>query len=133
MDPYSAAGNEAKDTDFGETLAVWGFNEGAYVELPIFGPSTERASIGFLIDTVFDPMGFALPSSTSAVRTGARIGDKLQTRHVFGDQVDEVLYESTDSYVISRLIYLQNRRFEIGASVTETGIDPYIDPYAEFE
>ncbi len=28
------------DTDFGETLYVWGVGEGPYYELPIIGPAT---------------------------------------------------------------------------------------------
>ena len=48
-------------------------------------------------------------------------------RGAFGDTLDSVLYDSADSYAQARLIYLQNRRYELG----ETAVDGYIDPYAE--
>ncbi len=49
------------------------------------------------------------------------------------DLYDQLLYESADSYSQLRLIYLQNRRFELGsdagpATEAPAGIE-YIDPY----
>lgn len=37
--------------DFGQTLAVWGVDEGPYVMLPIFGPKTARSAVGYFTDT----------------------------------------------------------------------------------
>jgi len=50
----------------------------------------------------------------------------------YGDTVDSILYESADSYAQTRLLYLQNRRFELGqtAGGAEGGFE---DPYADFE
>jgi phospholipid-binding lipoprotein MlaA len=54
--------------------------------------------------------------------------------------VDSILYDSADSYAQARLLYLQNRRFELGQEAGDPGgagasddgfIDPYEDPYAE--
>jgi len=51
-----------------------------------------------------------------------------------------VLYDSADSYAQSRLIYLQNRRFDLGLDASAgyadpyadaATADPYEDPYAE--
>ncbi len=44
LDPATAMGIPDARTNFGETLAVWGFGEGAFVVLPIAGPSTVRDS-----------------------------------------------------------------------------------------
>jgi phospholipid-binding lipoprotein MlaA len=57
------------------------------------------------------------------------VGALLQTRQIYGAQIDEVLYGSADSYAQSRLVYLQSRRFEL----RDIANDDYIDPYAEFE
>jgi phospholipid-binding lipoprotein MlaA len=57
------------------------------------------------------------------------MGALLQTRQIYGAQIDEVLYGSADSYAQSRLVYLQSRRFEL----RDIASDDYIDPYAEFE
>ena len=45
-------GLEERDTGFGETLAVWGANEGAYLVLPVLGPSTERDTAGLIVDAL---------------------------------------------------------------------------------
>jgi len=35
------------------------------------------------------------------------------------------LYDSADSYAQSRLLYLQNRRFELGQDASAADIDPF--------
>jgi phospholipid-binding lipoprotein MlaA len=53
-------------------------------------------------------------------------------RYTFGDTVDSILYDSADSYAQARLLYLQNRRFELGQEAGDDNFeDPYEDPYAE--
>ncbi len=132
LDPSTHWGVEEVDTDFGETLETWGVQEGAYVELPLLGPSTERDAAGFLVDIFLDPASYVLNRPQARVRRTARVGEQLQTRHVLGNQIDEILYESADSYAQARLIYLQNRRFELDKGAGDGYIDPYIDPYEEF-
>ena len=133
FDTSSEWGAPEVDTDFGATLSVWGVGEGAYVELPVFGPSNERDAVGTIVDMVMDPVGFALEKPASTVRTATRVGEILETRHQLGAQIDGILYESADSYAQSRLIYLQNRRFELEGDTGDSFIDPYIDPYEDFE
>ena len=123
------------DTDFGETLAVWGVGEGAYVEMPFFGPSTQRDAVGFVTDVFTNPLTF-LTINTSPekyIPPTARAGAWLNDRERLSGAIDSVLYDSADSYAQSRSIYLQNRRFELGSS-GDAGNDPYydeLDPYAE--
>lgn len=121
------------DTDFGETLAVWGAGEGAYVELPVFGPSTQRDAIGLVTDFFTNPLTIATldKSPEKYVPPTATAGAVLNNRDKFKGTIDSVLYESEDSYAQSRSIYLQNRRFELGGAVEED-LDPYsIDPYEQ--
>lgn len=101
------------ETDFGETLHVWGVREGAYVELPFFGPSTERDAVGRLVDFALDPLDTALSQSEQRTRTGLRVVDIVGARGARGDAIDGLLYGSADSYSQLRLIYLQNRRFDL--------------------
>lgn len=113
------------DTDFGETLHVWGVPEGAYLELPVLGPSTERDFAGRIVDWVIDPVGNWLnPDQRRGARV-IRLLSKAGDRAALGETVDSVLHESADSYAQLRLIYLQNRRFELGEEAE------VIDPYAE--
>lgn len=114
-----------QDTDFGQTLATWGVGEGAYLELPLVGPSTERDAFGKVVDIVIDPMGHWLNRDEMIVSYGARVVSKAGERARYGDTVDSVLHESADSYAQTRLIYLQHRRHELGQE------GEAIDPYSE--
>ncbi len=59
-------GLEERSTDFGATLHVWGAEEGAYVVLPLLGPSTERDALGTIVDFFTNPLTYALnpPAAT---------------------------------------------------------------------
>lgn len=129
FDPAKTIGLEARDSDFGETLHVWGVGEGAYVELPLLGPSTSRHAVGRAVDFVMDPVGGIASHPEREIVIGTRVGSGLNTRHELESAIDSVLYESADSYAQSRLIYLQNRRFKLGGTQEETQFDPYEDPY----
>ncbi|ALG89083.1 MULTISPECIES: MlaA family lipoprotein [Actibacterium] len=133
FDPATSIHLYERDTDFGETLNVWGFGEGAYVELPLLGPSTERDAVGKIVDVALNPTRLFLPVGVRNTGTGAGIAKQIGDRYEYSDTVDSVLYESADSYAQARLLYLQNRRFELGAnSESEPDYaDPYEDLYAE--
>ena len=119
-----------EDTDFGETLAVWGVPEGAYVELPVLGPSTQRDAVGKVVDLAIDPLWSILQTDRQrALAFGLRAGAKAGDRARFGDTVDSVLRDSADSYAQTRLIYLMHRRHDLGEESSD--IDPYADPYAD--
>jgi phospholipid-binding lipoprotein MlaA len=125
FDPAGAIGLEEETTDFGETLAVWGVPEGAYVELPVFGPSTERDAAGRIVDLVIDPLKNVGTPPQVDYATGARIADVVISRGTFAETIDSILYESADSYAQARLLYLQNRRFQLGEEPSGPDIDPF--------
>lgn len=123
-------GIEEDDSDFGETLAVWGVPEGAYLELPVLGPSTERDAIGVAVDLVLDPLnGIARPERhyLKAARIAARAGKRGR----FAANVDSILYDSADSYAQARLLYLQKRRFELDQAAAGGEVDPYAELYGD--
>lgn len=124
FDVATGLGTDERDTDFGETLHVWGVGEGAYVELPVFGPSTTRDTAGLVVDILIDPLDAVLDVPESNWRLSARAGEIANTRYRFGDTVDGILYDSADSYAQSRLIYLQNRRFELGIDDPSSVLGP---------
>ena len=128
FDPARALGLEGKPTDFGETLHVWGVAEGAYNELPVLGPSTDRDTVGRVVDIFANPVRLAIPDEGRAALAGVGVASTLGDRYRFGDTVDSILYGSADSYAQTRLLYLQNRRFQLGQTATETDFE---DPYAE--
>lgn len=134
---FDPAGNDFAlpevDTDFGETLYVWGFGEGPYVELPLLGPSTARDALGKVVDTALDPVGAAVSGREATAVAGFRVAGRVGDRLRYGETIDSVLHQSADSYAQSRLIYLQNRRHHLGGEETTDAdaFDPYEDPYAE--
>lgn len=128
-DVASDLGLQADDSDFGETLHVWGAPEGAYVELPVLGPSTERDAVGEVVDFFTNPLDYALSRNARRAKTGLRVVKVIGDRGRYGDTVDSILYDSADSYSQLRVIYLQNRRFELDGAGSDEGAS-YIDPNA---
>lgn len=124
FDPASDFGIYADESDFGETLHVWGAPEGAYVELPLFGPSTERDAVGKAVDMFTNPLSYVLPSPERHIGKVAEITARVGDRGRYADLIDSVLYESADGYAQSRTLYLQNRRHELGMSTEDTYIAP---------
>ncbi len=136
FDAATALGLPQKPTDFGETLHVWGMGEGAYLELPFTGPSTTRDTVGTLVDLALNPVRLAVPPREANAATLLKLFSRLGDRNRFSNTVESILYESADSYAQARLLYLQNRRFQLGRGAGAVGgdddfIDPYEDPYAE--
>jgi phospholipid-binding lipoprotein MlaA len=138
FDAATAIGLPENPTDFGETLHVWGVGEGAYLELPFIGPSTVRDATGILVDLAINPVRLALPEREATAATVLKLFSRLGDRDRFSETVDSILYDSADSYAQARLLYLQNRRFQLGQdgaagpeSSDDGFIDPYEDPYAE--
>ena len=127
LDPATAAQVYGKSTDFGETLAVWGVTEGNYVELPLFGPSTDRDALGKVVDFALDPLKLIFPNSGN-VPLIAKIGAKIADRGRYSETVNSILYESADSYAQARLLYLQHRRFNLGEAPSD---ELFEDPYAQ--
>lgn len=131
FDPAKNLGLEAQDSDFGETLHVWGAKEGAYLVLPVLGPSTERDAIGTVVDFLLNPTRLLIDTPESGYAAAADIASALEQRDEFSNLVDDIFYESADGYAQARLLYLQNRRFELGDTSTDQYFDPYEDPYAQ--
>lgn len=113
------------NTDFGKTLAVWGVKEGAYVELPFYGPSTARDATGIVVDFFTNPIGYARNNPADNISVYAEIVRRMGDRGRYSDTVDSILYESADSYAQARLLYLQNRRFQLGETSEIEEIDPF--------
>lgn len=121
FDPAMAGGLDVRESDFGETLYTWGVGEGAYREMPILGPTTTRASVGFVVDFVTNPIYLLLPPGSwyvpPIINTGGRMADRLR----FSGSIDSVLNDSEDSYAQARLLYLESRRFKLSGGIDASG------------
>ena len=131
FDPADAMGIPEQETDFGETLAVWGLPEGAYLELPLLGPTTERAFFGRIVDALIDPLDAVGTQEQIDYGTVGKVAGRVIKITQAGDTIDSVLNDSADSYAQLRLIYLQNRRFELGTTPPEDAVDPYDEIFGD--
>ena len=130
FDPATEMGMPpSTNADFGQTLHVWGAEEGAYIELPVLGPSTQRDTFGTVVDFFTNPLSYLTEGTATGIRVGSNVAGGLSRRSKFSGTIDQVLYESADSYAQSRSFYLQSRRFELG----DTAGDDYIDPYGSVD
>ncbi len=127
-DPAADMGFFVVPTDFGETLAVWGVKEGAYIELPILGPSTVRDTIGIVVDLAIDPLNYVVTREQAYYMLALKGVNLIGKRNTYDDLITLLLYESADSYAAQRLSYLQNKRYVVSGGQTE--IDDLEDPYA---
>lgn len=131
FDPAAALGVMGDPTDFGETLHVWGVAEGNYAELPVLGPTTDRDTVGAMVDLVLNPLRLIIPRDYALVPPAADLLSTVGDRGRYSATFDSILYDSADSYAQARLLYLMNRRFELGIAADDANDDPYEDPYAQ--
>lgn len=132
VDAATEFGIAEVDTDFGETLATWGVGEGAFIELPLFGASTQRDATGLVVDFFTNPLTFATldESPQQYIPPVSKGLAALDFRDRFSETIESVLYDSADSYALTRQTYLQNRRFELDEEEV-TDIDPFADVFGE--
>ncbi|MGO4914333.1 VacJ family lipoprotein [Pseudogemmobacter sp. W21_MBD1_M6] len=131
LDPATEMGLPKERADFGQTLHVWGAKEGAYLVIPLLGPSTTRDAVGSVVDLFTNPLSYALSPPESRILPAAKVGSRLGDRYRFAGTVDSIFYDSADGYAQARILYLQSRRFELGSAVADDYVDPYEDPYAQ--
>ncbi len=127
-DPAAEMGIFEQPTDFGETLAAWGVEEGAYIELPILGPSTVRDTAGIFVDLAIDPLNYVITKRQAYYLLALRGVNLIGKRNTYDDLINLLLYESADSYAAQRLSYMQNKRFAVSGG--ETALEDLEDPYA---
>jgi len=133
LDPATEFGLSKQDTDFGITLGKNGVAEGPYLMLPVLGPSTLRDLGGFVVDQAFSPTTYigsvADSDAVGPLLTGLDVVDNRDRNR---DLIDDVLYESADSYVTIRSAYLQRRRARIaGDEIGDQLPDIFDEPEPE--
>ena len=93
--------------DLGQTFAVWGFDNGAYLTLPFFGPSSLRDGLGRLGDTFLDPIWWLFDEIW--VSLGIRAGETVNEVSLRIGEYEALKEAAIDPYVMIRNAYVQNR------------------------
>lgn len=96
--------------DAGQTLAVWGFEQGPYVMLPLIGPSSVRDTFGTIGDFFFDPVGWI---TDAPVTIGRATGNAVVVRSNNVNQVRDLQRNSLDYYAAVRSLYRQQRAAQV--------------------
>lgn len=110
FDVASEIGLEKHDEDFGQTVATWGYEDSAYVFLPVFGPKTVRDTAGLVVDMFASPVGRTTPISARNSLYGLRLVDTRASLL----PADKVIEEAAlDKYAYIRDGYMQRRRSQI--------------------
>jgi phospholipid-binding lipoprotein MlaA len=107
LDVASEMGLEHHYEDFGQTLGRYGVGAGAYVVLPILGPSTVRDTAALPLDRLATPPAFFDGTGTQVGLTLLQI---INTRAGLLGATRVIDDISLDKYTFIRDAYLQRRR-----------------------
>jgi phospholipid-binding lipoprotein MlaA len=123
----AGAGLERVGADFGQTLARYGMPSGAFLMVPLFGPSTVRDLSGDVVDRLFDPLTYVVGPIEWWIVLGTSQG--LSRREAHSDALEALEASSIDFYSALRSAYHQSRQAEI-RRVRKGGGDEEAEPIA---
>ncbi len=112
FDVANSMGLEKDKTGFDETLATWCVPDGPFVVLPIIGPSTPRATTGFIADIYSSPVYWVANESTDDAKTMYYTASGVKYLNLIAENLNflEGLEEgSVDYYEAVKSAYMQNR------------------------
>lgn len=99
------------DEDFGQTLAVYGVDDGFYLVLPVFGPSSARDAVGRGVDMLLDPLTYVDGARTLSIATSVAGAVDSRARNL--ELFREIKADSVDFYARARSLYYQRREAAI--------------------
>ena len=125
-DMASEAGLAYEPTDFGITMAKWGYTESSYFVIPFAGPSTIRDTIGMGVDALLNPFNIAAFNPHNKTfsnfdwgRFGVEVVNSRAKVLPLTDEFDKAL----DPYTSMKSMYLQNRAYELGIHTNSQNYD----------
>ncbi|MEQ8557549.1 MAG: VacJ family lipoprotein [Henriciella sp.] len=127
FDVASTLGVSKHDEDFGQTLGVWGVDEGPFLMLPLMGPSNLRDAFGRGVDNAFDPLNYAEfdePITDDEFRVTRAVVGAISTRERLIETI-ETLRDQPEPYIALRRTYTSQREAAIRNGEIED--DPYKD------
>lgn len=130
--PYRANG-------FANTLGYYGVKPGAYLYLPLVGPTTVRDLMGDSLDLLVMPTAIGKPFNKAAYAIPATTISQLNERVARDDEINRLRETSADPYAETRSLYLQMRERELdalrrpqsapaAAMPTALSVPPAVDP-----
>lgn len=121
FDPALELGLARRNTDFGETLALYRVEAGPYLVLPVFGPSTARDAFGGVVDALLRPDAWILGLGPQFYSLVAGQGVSLYDAR--REQLDALRESSVDFYSALRAAYLLSREAAVEARIEHVCAD----------
>jgi len=107
IDIATLSGLDRHVEDIGQTLAVWGFDFGPYIVIPIIGSSSGRDLFGLASYLFYtDPLGYL---NDSTARFSLLVLDMVDTRSRYLRASSVFSFASLDPYQFARESYFQQR------------------------
>jgi phospholipid-binding lipoprotein MlaA len=109
VDVATPMGLPAHQEDFGQTLSVWGFGQGAYLYIPVQGPNSSRDVPDLATSYFLNPLTYAtgvILFPLTAVNLINKRANLLEATNIR----DEA---AVDPYTFTREAYLQQRQYLI--------------------
>jgi len=113
FDVAKDAGLEHQKRDFGQTQGVYGIGQGAYLMLPLLGPSNTRDAFGRVVDTFIDPFYYVFTTEEVIARN---VITGLDARESSLGLIDSINKTSLDPYATIRSLYTQKRLHDINTA-----------------
>lgn len=114
IDVGARAGIPPHQSDFGQTLGVWGVPSGPYIFWAGLGPSNPRDSVGFLVDLATDPFNIAAYRAWGYGPPLGRFGlEALDLRERNIETLADLKRNSLDPYAVRRSVARQSRAADI--------------------
>ncbi len=107
LDVASEFGLDHQYEDFGQTLGRWGFGPGAYIVLPLLGPSDVRDTLALPLDRLASPALLINDGRAQFGIVGLQIINTRANLLGAGQVLDDI---ALDKYTFLRDAYLQRRR-----------------------
>jgi len=92
--------------DLGQTLGRYGLGHGAYLVLPVLGPSSLRDAAGRFGDSFLDPVSYVSPREASMALRGEKV---VNTTSLRLGEYEDLKEASLDPYTAFKDAYLQYR------------------------
>lgn len=115
FDPAKEMGFHTLETNFNETLGVWGVKTGPYVFLPIIGPSSFRGAVGLGAGYYTQPLNYISRRQNNNEWIAYTVMgiEVVHQRNLVLEALDDLEATSLDMYASLRSIYFQKQDYRL--------------------
>ncbi len=113
FDLAAVGGLEKNNEDFGQTLAVWGASQGAYIVYPFFGPNSVRDTPNLATETALSGLFWASIFLAPEITIPLSVFNYIDKRSRLLDASDMRDELALDPYIFTREAWRQNREYLI--------------------